>query len=231
MKGHCSRANGREESARFTRGQDEKRSLGGLFQELQERVGRFLARFLGNECLGVPDHEYLPKSHAGAAVRMGAESLGHGKVEPGGLRCPRRGAERTLPSLSEGLVPSFFHGLGELVRAGPLGLGEWKIPMEVGMLEIDRHPACLAVAARAVRTGFRAEKELAEPECESLFAYTSRTVDEHAGWKRIAGQGPRERRLKICVTEKGVQAHPPGARSQASGSWARGSPPSIGART
>ena len=92
------------------------------------------------------------------------------------------------------------------------------------MLEIHSHAAPLAFTARALGPGFGTKQELTEPESESLLPHASRAVDEQARRKRSHCQRARKGRLKVRVTENGVQAHRPCARSHLSGSSASGSP-------
>ena len=58
------------------------------------------------------------------------------------------------------------------------------------MLEIHRHSAPLAIAARACGPGLRAEKELAKPERESVVSLRHGVVDEQARGKGVGGPGP-----------------------------------------
>ncbi len=190
MERHRSRANGGEEPARFTRGEDEKCARRGLLQELQECISSFLTRLLGNESLGVSDHEYLPQSHGRAALRMGPQSLGHGKVESCGFSRCRSGPKRAFPVLRQRIVASFLEGVRKLSGPHAPRFREREIPVEVGMFEIDGHPAPLAVTARAFRPGLGAKQKLAEPESESLFSYASWAMDEQARRKRLGCKGP-----------------------------------------
>ena len=119
MERHRSRTNSREESARFTRGEDDKSTRGGLLEKLQECIGRLLTGLLGNECLGVPDYKDLPESHGWAAVGVGAQSLGDGQVDPSRFRRRRRRPKRTCLALCDRIVPSFFQGLRKLGGPNP----------------------------------------------------------------------------------------------------------------
>ena len=189
MERHRSRPNRGEEPARFTRGEDEECTRGGLLKEFQECICRFLTRLLRDECLGVPAHKHLSESNGRASLCVGSQSLGDSQVEAGRFRRCRSGPKRMFPALHKGIVPSFFQGLRKLAGPDPLRLREREIPVEVGVLEIRGHAASFAVAASAGWPGFGAKQELTEPKSESLLPHASRAVDEQARRKRPARQG------------------------------------------
>ena len=75
------RADGREEPARLTRGQDEAGRSGWLLEQLKERIRCFGTRLLRDEQLRVPDDEDLTFGHCRPHGSAASEVPNHPEVQ------------------------------------------------------------------------------------------------------------------------------------------------------
>ena len=156
--------------------------------------------------------------------------MGLGEVY-GGHADWQRWPQRLLPPGLQ-LAPSrLLERVGESVRARRLGPGQWKVPVQVRVLEPGRQVTGMALAARFLARELPAEQELPQPQCQPLLADAWRAVEQD-GMRQLSGHGGgRQPGTLRRVALHRLQAVHRFSRSQLSGSTASMLPPATGTRT
>jgi hypothetical protein len=199
-----SRPDRRQQPARVHRRQEEQASARRLLQQLEQRVGRLLARLLGHQPLGVAQDE-----DAAAAFDRGQRRPA--MQEPDGRHgVAGHALGRAIQRLGPPLLHDFRDCLGglvhRLVRVGRLGAGHRDEPVQVRVGQAI-HQAAAAAGPAGLRVPPLAEHELGEPEGQALLADPGRSRDHDHLRKPLGPQGLGEAAAVFEVPGERWQVH------------------------
>ena len=169
---HRPGSHGRQQPAGFNRSQHEHTAGRWLLQQLQQGVGRFLARLLRNEPVGIADDED-PGSAFYRRERGPPLQQPYTRQLVDRHSISRR-VERLLPPLLQYLSDRLNRLLHLLVRIRGLGPGDRNQPVDVRVGEAAHQPARPADSAGLIAP-LLAQQQLGQPQRHPLLPDPSRS--------------------------------------------------------